>query len=71
MLCEQRTVKGGTMTSEGMIKHKQHPDGFEMPVRLAVRNGGVKTMLEFQPPMRDADGRLIYALPGGGSFVDA
>ena len=71
MLCEQRTMKDGTMTSEGLIKHKKHPEGFDMPVKLAVKQGGVKTMLEFQPPLRDEKGKLIYALPGGGSFVDA
>lgn len=71
MLCAQLTVKGGTMTSEGFIKHKLHPDGFEMPVKLDVKKGGVKTMLEYQAPLRDEHRKLIYALPGGGSFVDA
>ena len=66
MLDGERTFKGATMTSDGLIGHKKHQAGFDMPVVLAIRQGGVKKMKEFQPPLRDINGGLIYALPGGG-----
>ena len=58
------------MTSEGFICHKIHPAGFDMPVVLDVNTDRVKGLIEYQPPLRDRMGRLAYALPGGGIFVE-
>lgn len=69
MTSKEKTLLGGTMTTEGIIMHKEHDCGFYMPVKIAVRKGGVKAMLQPQQPQRDFKGRLIWALPGGGDFV--
>lgn len=57
---------GSTRTSEGYIPHRRHPMGFFMPVKLDLdmrnRHHGLC------PPLR-RDGRLVYALPGGGEFL--
>ena len=69
MNCKETTTPGGTMTSEGFIKHKLHPAGFEMPVMLDIALSRVRIVAlisEPQPPMRDRAGRLVYARPGGG-----
>jgi hypothetical protein len=65
-----RTNKFGTLTTEGMIPH--------YPIRMCGQNVLCPVKLEFsplrgvvttQPPLRDSQGRLVYALPGGRSFA--
>lgn len=62
MLDEERTILRATWTTEGLIRHRKHPLGFHMPVKLAVG----EPMYELQPPLRDEGGQLLFALPGGG-----
>jgi len=58
------------MTTEGFINYMKHPLGFYMPVKLAFKTKNAKTMNELHPPKRHLiDGRLIYALPGGGEWI--
>lgn len=70
MICHETTVIGGTKTSEGFICHKMHPEqGFDMPVVLAIdSDNGVAEMIKNQPPLRMKNGKLVYALPGGGIY---
>ncbi|UCV26720.1 hypothetical protein [Ferribacterium limneticum] len=58
------------MTTEGLIPHKVHPwFGFPMPIKLSVpKDGAPKSVI--QAPLRRGQS-LIFALPGGGEFVDA
>lgn len=58
---------------ETNIPHKMHPMGFFAPValmatpeRTLVRDSEDRPM-----PERTEDGRLMYALPGGGRWVPA
>jgi len=69
MLCKRYTIRGGTVTTEGYVPHAWHPAGFFAPVKLDIRRGGVKGILDYQAPLRRGDGRLVYALPGGGEWV--
>lgn len=55
----------GTETAEGYIPHFLRGDGLVCPVKLCVNPLTAKFP---QPPMR-RNGRLVYALPGGGSFT--
>lgn len=64
----------GTETSQGYIEHKRHPSGVLCPVRLKVADGNVvmhlmQSQAKYPVPERDRDGRLVYALPGGGRWV--
>lgn len=63
------TVKNGTLTSEGFIEHKKHPElDFYMPVRLKIsENIAEQNIGSLQKPKK-SKGVLVYALPGGGSF---
>jgi len=70
MNCDHHTIKGGTVTSEGIIPHKRHPAGFDMPVKLVIKKFTVAAIMEDHPPLRNAMGNLVYAMPGGGEFVD-
>ena len=71
MLCCAITAKGGTETSEGFIPHLRHSQGFDMPVRpIALTSARVHELNEPLRPARDHLGRLIYTLPGGGTYVD-
>lgn len=57
---------GATETSDGLIAHRPSPDGSipACPVKVyPVRSGE-----QFPEPVRK-QGRLIYALPGGGEFA--
>lgn len=64
-----------TSTTRGDIPHEKHPElDFMMPVRLLLEtkeNGHVKIMLNHRgvPTPEMVDGKLVYALPGGGSIV--
>jgi len=54
-----------TMTADGPIPHLAHPVFFfAMPVRLMVDSASRR----FQQAVRSG-GKLVYALPGGGSYV--
>ena len=67
VFCE-RTIKGSTMTADGLIPHKLSHDGILMPVKLQIRKSA--DIAGLHPAMRDKDGNLVYALPGGLSFID-
>jgi hypothetical protein len=72
MLSKLNTIIGATETSEGIIPHKKHAAGFDMPVKLDVKNTiGVKPILEPQRPKRDKNGNLVYAMPGGLNYSDS
>lgn len=72
MKCELTTNENFTLTDDGMIPHKRHPKhGFLMPVRLYVNiEDGVRRIMKPMPPVRDGHGRLHYAMPGGGVYVE-
>ena len=63
----EKTVKNGVVTMEGFIPHLKHPSGLTMPVRTVFQGTGLKTMLDPPIPQR-INGKLVYALPGGGVF---
>lgn len=65
---EGRSVPGYTPTNEGDLPHKKHPAGFFMPVLVCSRMRGRHDVLP--APVRTDGGRLIYALPGGGQWID-
>lgn len=58
---------------ETNIPPKRHPMGFLAPVALLVRpDKKLERDSEDRPmPERTEDGRLVYALPGGGRWVPA
>lgn len=61
------------MTADGLVPHKRHPNGFLMPVMLEIPIRSKRTagaMTKPLSPLRDEDGRFIYALPGGGCYVE-
>lgn len=67
------TSKFGVQTAAGFIPHLRHPDGFDMPVKLAFEYAGGGMRInpnKYHRPLRTADGELIYALPGGGSYTE-
>lgn len=70
MLCETKTIKGGTMTSEGLIPHIEVM-GLLLPVMLDIHNTGVGKVMAYQKPLRSADGALVYAMPGKGMYITA
>lgn len=63
-----KTVKGGTWTTEGFIPHLKH-GGYDMPVKIALSRWDTVSNLSLTPPpLRDSEGRLVYATPSGGSI---
>jgi hypothetical protein len=63
------TLKTGTLTSEGLIPHLDL-GGLLCPVKLDISHAADPIDLGLpQAPLRDADKRLIYALPGGGHIA--
>lgn len=59
------TLKTATLTSEGLIPHLDL-GGLLCPVKLDIDRSTDPILLGLpQAPLRDADKRLIYALPGG------
>lgn len=63
-----KTIKKGTITTEGFIPHRPHA-GLDMPVKLAIPRLSASDQIgEFYPPLRSITGNLIYALPGGGNY---
>jgi hypothetical protein len=66
---ERKTGKHGTMTNEGYIAHRKYM-GIELPVKIRVSGMTARDLWEYPTPVRDALGRLQYALPGGHTFVD-
>lgn len=62
---KMKTSKFGTSTTEGWIPHKGTVRGFVMPVKLDI----VNPLHDVHPPMRDAQGKLVYALPNGGESL--
>ncbi len=57
-------VSRGTVTSEGVILHRKHDQGFMAPVKIA----GMPESGKDPAPLRK-DGKLVYALPGGGEWI--
>lgn len=55
-----------TTTSMGAVLHLPHNGGMVLPVRLKV--GSASGIGNPQRPDTDEDGRLRYALPGGGVY---
>ena len=64
-----RTLYGFTQTREGLIAHKAHENGFHMPVMIKKRIKGQENTSPLPEPEK-IDGCLVYALPGGGVFID-
>jgi hypothetical protein len=63
------TRKTATLTSEGLIPHVDL-GGLLCPVKLDVSRATDPILLGLpQAPLRDADKRLVYALPGGGHIA--
>lgn len=54
----------GTETTEGNIPHLYH-NGVMMPVRTRQVSAGSAVNI----PVTREDGRLCYAVPGGGTFI--
>ena len=71
----KRTLYGETETSDGVIPHMSVGD-LMCPVMLEIepkKSGGYTIKVDddgYPVPMRRA-GRLVYALPGGRTFVAA
>jgi hypothetical protein len=63
-----KTCNGATETLSGAIPHLRHPRGFSMPVKLDFHGARISGNQVF-PPLRTIDGELVFALPGGGNFV--
>lgn len=67
-------MTGGTITTEGIVPHLlvKHADlRILAPVKLDFDTPGswiVKQQGTFHPPLR-RDGRLAFALPGGGEVL--
>jgi hypothetical protein len=59
----ERTNNLYTQTAAGPIPHLQTA-ALTMPVKLAFPKG-----LDAPAPVRDGQGRLLYALPGGGVWA--
>jgi hypothetical protein len=59
----ERTNSLYTQTVAGPIPHLQTA-ALTMPVRLVFPKG-----LDHPAPVRDGQGRLLYALPGGGVWA--
>lgn len=64
-----------TKTSEGPVPHIfEQRTGYVFPVKLdfsSVTFGDEKAMTNLNslmPPKRDAEGNLVYAVPGGSEF---
>lgn len=61
--------KGGTQTAEGFIPYVQTPSGIDCDVKILLRDGRPVTNKDGLPfPLRK-NGWLVYALPGGGSWM--
>jgi len=54
-----------TETAEGRIKHVQHSLGFWMPVRITSAKDW-----HGNPYPEKQNGKYIYALPGGGVYIN-
>ena len=62
---ELKTVKEGTVTTKGFIKHLKR-NGIAMPVKVRP----CKTCTgNPRPPSVDMNGFIVFALPGGGSYI--
>lgn len=64
-----------TITADGIVPHYWHAGlGMHLAVKLVTRevDGGAAIILRRDKPLpqRLSDGRLIYALPGGGDFCE-
>lgn len=57
-----KTISGYTITTSGKIPHKWNSKGFYMPVAVKVSSDGNEAVA------KRFDGRLVYALPGGGFY---
>lgn len=53
-----------TKTTEGNIPHLYH-NGVMMPVRTRMVSAGSAVNI----PVTREDGRLCYAMPGGGTYI--
>ena len=62
---------GGTNTSEGFIPYARSPSGIDCPCKIVVVNGKpVMAGHDHLPvPLRDESGDIVYALPGGASWI--
>ena len=69
-----KTLKGGTMTSEGYIPHAKLGN-LDCPVRIATKTvdyleGRIADTKGWYPkPMRAVTGQLVFAVPGGRSWI--
>lgn len=60
----------GTQTAEGLIPTRRHSSGIDLCVRLNLQPGCPNSVVSIPAkPLRTKDGRFVYALPGGGSYV--
>lgn len=57
-----------TVTDEGVIDHFKHPSGILLPVKVRVKDDSRKEIEKPPSPIR-RDGKLVYALPGGGCYI--
>ena len=66
-MSDPKTIQGGVRTTEGIIPHRAHSQGFLMPIRIvSMRSGYTNTC----PERERSNHRLVYALPGGGRWID-
>lgn len=61
-----RTSKFGTNTRQGFIDHRKTEDGLRLPVKLDFDSEKIE---DTYFPLRRG-GRLVFALPGGGEFLE-
>ena len=60
-----------SVTRDGIIKHRRHPVGFDMPVRLVFDDEArVRDMKELQAPARSERGGYLFVMPGGFNYVE-
>lgn len=60
------TSKFGTNTRQGFIDHLVTDDGIRLPVKLDFDSERIE---DTYFPLRK-EGRLVFALPGGGEFLE-
>ena len=67
-----KTKTGCTITAEGPIKHRRitaRGIEFEAPVALELERRRMNWAQAYARPKRTSDGRLLFALPGGGEIA--
>jgi hypothetical protein len=63
----EHTSKFGTNTRQGFIYHLKTEEGIRLPVKLDFNSEKIENTYF---PLRK-DGKLVFALPGGGEILES